>query len=243
MLQLNSVSVTYNEKVQAVRNVSFQAAQGEFIGIIGPSGSGKSSLLKAINLLVQPCSGQILLDGRHVTGAGGRDLRRLRRDIGFVFQNYNLIERLTVIENVLLGKLGAKSSWESLIGNFKEEEYAHALKALSHVGLSDKAFERASHLSGGQKQRVAIAKALCQRPHIILADEPVSSLDLATSAVVMEYFERVNRKKNMTILVNLHDVTLAKKYCRRILALKEGQLIFDGATEALSDEKLNEIYH
>lgn len=242
MLEVNALSVTYNEKVQAVRQVSFAAKQGEFIGIIGPSGSGKSSLLKALNLLVPPSEGQILLGGRDVTSLKGKSLRSLRRDIGFVFQNYNLIERLTVIENVLLGKLGIKSSWQSLLGNFSEEEYAHALKALSHVGLSDKAFERSSDLSGGQKQRVAIAKALCQRPHIILADEPVSSLDVATSRVVMEYFSLVNLKKNMTILVNLHDVDLAKKYCRRILALKEGRLIFDETTEALSDEKLNEIY-
>lgn len=242
MLKLENISVLYDGKVLAVDNVSLDIHQGEFIGIIGSSGSGKSSLLKTINLLVKPSKGSIYLDDVNITKLNNKELRDIRKNIGFVFQDYNLIDRSTVLENVLIGRLGYKSSFKSLFGIFSDDDYNRASIALRQVGLSEKIFERADQLSGGQKQRVAIAKTLCQRPRIILADEPVASLDISTSQNVMEYFKRVNEKKNMTILINLHDVNLAKKYCNRIIALKKGQIVFDGKAGDLSGDTLKRIY-
>lgn len=242
MLRLENVTVLYDEKVLAVDDVNLDINQGEFIGIIGSSGSGKSSLLKTINLLVRPTKGNIYLDDINITQLSNKKLRDIRKSIGFVFQDYNLIDRSTVLENVLIGRLGYKSSFKSLFGIFSEDDYNRASTALRQVNLSEKIFERADQLSGGQKQRVAIAKTLCQRPKIILADEPVASLDISTSQVVMEYFKRVNEKKNMTILINLHDVNLAKKYCDRIIALKKGKVVFDGKAGDLKDDILKRIY-
>lgn len=242
MLRLENITVLYDGKVLAVDDVSLDISQGEFIGIIGSSGSGKSSLLKTINLLVRPSKGNIYLDNVDITKLNNKELRSIRKNIGFVFQDYNLIDRSTVLENVLIGRLGYKSSFKSLFGIFNEDDYNRASTALRQVGLSEKIFERADQLSGGQKQRVAIAKTLCQRPKIILADEPVASLDISTSQTVMDYFKRVNEKKNMTILINLHDVNLAKKYCDRIIALRKGKIVFDGKAGDLSDEILKTIY-
>lgn len=242
MLKLENISVIYNKDLLAVDNISLEIAQGEFIGVIGSSGGGKSTLLKTINLLVKPASGKVYLDDRDLTGLDKKELRLLRREIGFVFQDYNLIGRSSVIENVLIGRLGYKSSLKSIFGIFSDDDYKRAAKALRQVGLEDKMFQRADNLSGGQKQRVAIAKTLCQRPKIVLADEPVASLDIATSQNIMEYFKKVNEKKNMTIIINLHDVNLAKKYCDRIVALKKGKLIFDGGPGEIDDELLTKIY-
>lgn len=242
MLKLENVSVIYDNKVLAVDDVSLEVEQGEFIGVIGSSGSGKSTLLKTINLLVRPASGKVILGDRDITSLGKKELRLIRREIGFVFQDYNLIDRSTVIENVLIGRLGYKSSFKSILGMFSEDDYERAARALRQVGLEDKMFQRADNLSGGQMQRVAIAKTLCQRPKIILADEPVASLDVASSQTIMEYFKKVNEKKNMTIMINLHDVNLAKKYCDRIIALKKGKLVFDGEEGEIDDALLRKIY-
>lgn len=242
MLRLENVTLIYDGKVLAVDDISLQIDQGEFVGIIGSSGSGKSSLLKTINLLQKPTKGRVYLDDMDLTKLSNKELRLIRRDIGFVFQDYNLIDRSTVLENVLIGRLGYKSSFKSLLGIFTEDDYNRASIALKQVGLSEKIFERADQLSGGQKQRVAIAKTLCQRPRIILADEPVASLDISSSYTVMEYFKKVNEKKNMTIIINLHDVNLAKKYCDRIIALKGGKVVFDGKVGELSDDILKGIY-
>lgn len=242
MLKLENVSVIYNKNLLAVDDVSLNIEQGEFIGVIGSSGSGKSSLLKTINLLVKPSSGRVYLDHRDITNMDKKQLRLVRREIGFVFQDYNLIDRSTVIENVLIGRLAYKSSFKSIFGIFNKDDYERAARALRQVGLEDKMFQRADNLSGGQKQRVAIAKTLCQRPKIVLADEPVASLDVSTSQNVMEYFKKVNEKKNMTIIINLHDVNLAKKYCERIIGLKEGRLVFDGGPGDIDNELLRKIY-
>ena len=212
MLKLENITVLYDGKVLAVDDVSLEIQQGEFVGIIGSSGSGKSSLLKTINLLVKPSKGKIYLDDLDITKLNTSELKSIRRNIGFIFQDYNLIDRSTVLDNVLIGRLGYKSSLKSILGLFSDDDYERASIALRQVALTEKMFERADQLSGGQKQRVAIAKTLCQRPKIILADEPVSSLDVATAKVIMEYFKKVNEKKNMTIMINLHDVNLAKKY-------------------------------
>lgn len=242
MLRLEDVSVIYDKKVLALDQVSMTVDQGEFLGIIGSSGSGKSTLLKAINLLVRPSGGRIYMGDKNICSLNNKDLRLVRRDIGFIFQDYNLIDRLTVLDNVVMGRLGYKSSLKSLLGIFTDEEYERATRALRQVGLSERTFHRGDQLSGGQKQRVAIAKALCQRPQIILADEPVASLDVASAELVMDYFKKVNEKKNMTIMINLHDVNLAKRYCQRIIALKNGKIFYDGKAGDLSDEILRAIY-
>lgn len=243
MLKLENITVSYNNKTNALEDVYLNIEQGEFIGIIGLSGSGKSTLLKAINLLVRPERGKIFIGDKEITSLNTKDLLKIRREIGFVFQDYNLIDRLSVLENVLVGRLGYKSSFKSTLGLFDDEDYQLATKALNRVGLTEKMFERGDQLSGGQKQRVAIAKILCQNPKIILADEPVSSLDQTTSSIVMDYFKIINEKKNKTIIVNLHDVNLAKKYCNRIIALKDGRIVFDGKVGDIDDRLLEEIYH
>ena len=242
MLELKGVKVVYDKKIIALKDVDLKIDQGEFIGVIGSSGSGKSTLLKTINLLVRPSGGQVLLDGRDISSVSPKGLREIRRDIGFIFQDYNLIERSTVLENVLIGRLPYTPTFKSLLGIFKEDDYNRASIALRQVGLLDKVFKKADDLSGGEKQRVAIAKTLCQRPRMILADEPVASLDRSTSQDVMEYFKKVNEKKNITILINLHDVALALKYSKRILAIKDGMIIFDGKPGELDEGILKEIY-
>ncbi|SHH35093.1 phosphonate ABC transporter ATP-binding protein [Sporanaerobacter acetigenes] len=242
MLKIEDLTVSYDGKTLAIDNINTEIKQGEFVGIIGSSGSGKSTLLKSINLLVKPLSGKVYIDDVDITKLNNSQLRNIRRQIGFVFQDYNLIEKSTVIDNVLIGRLGYKSSLKSFFGLFNDEDYESASNALKQVGLSKKMFERAEELSGGQKQRVAIAKTLCQEPKIILADEPVSSLDIATSQSIMDYFKVINDEKNITIMINLHDVNLAKKYCHRIIALKNGKILYDGEVGDLRDELLKELY-
>lgn len=242
MLNLENISVSYDGRLLALEDINLNIKQGEFIGIIGSSGSGKSTLLKSINLLVKPLKGKIYLDNIDITKLSTSKLRDIRRSIGFVFQDYNLIDRSSVLDNVLIGRLGYKSSFKSFLGIFSDDDYQRATTALRQVGLREKMFQRADQLSGGQKQRVAIAKTLCQRPKIILADEPVASLDVSTSQTVMDYFQRVNKKKNITILINLHDVNLAKKYCERIIALKDGKIVYDGEVGDLNDDILRKVY-
>lgn len=242
MLELKGIKVVYDKKIVALKDVDLKIEQGEFIGVIGSSGSGKSTLLKTINLLVRPTEGEVLIDGKDITSISSKELRKIRADIGFIFQDYNLIERSTVLENVLIGRLPYTTTFKSLLGIFKDDDYERAQIALRQVGLSDKIFKKADDLSGGEKQRVAIAKTLCQRPRMILADEPVASLDRASSQSVMEYFKKVNEKKNITILINLHDVDLALKYSHRILAIKDGRIIFDGKPGELDERILKELY-
>lgn len=243
MIKLEDISVIYDKKVLAVNNINLSINRGEFLGIIGSSGSGKSSLVKTINLLVKPSKGNIFVDGKNITHLNPKELRSVRREIGLIFQDYNLVDRSTVLDNVLTGRLGYMSSFNSLFGLFGDEDYEKASTALRQVGLREKMFVRGDQLSGGQKQRVAIARTLCQNPKIILADEPVSSLDISTAEIVMDYFKKINEKKGITIVINLHDVNLAKKYCSRIIALKEGKIIFDGKAGDVDDRVLKEIYH
>ena len=242
MLKLEGLTVSYDGKTLAIDNINAEIRQGEFVGIIGSSGSGKSTLLKSINLLVKPSNGKVYIDDVDIMELNNSQLRNIRRQIGFVFQDYNLIEKTTVLDNVLIGRLGYKSSLKSFFGLFNDEDYKSASKALRQVGLSEKIFKRAEELSGGQKQRVAIAKTLCQEPKIILADEPVASLDIATSENIMNYFKVINCEENITILINLHDVNLAKKYCNRIIALKNGKILYYGKGGDLKDEFLKELY-
>ena len=241
MLEIKNLTVEYGN-FRAIDNVSFTIKDGEFVAVIGSSGGGKSSLMKAINLLVKPKSGSIKIDDEEMTALSSRKLRMKRRKIGFVFQDYNLIDRLSVIENVLTGRLGYKSSLKSLLGMFSKEEYENAEKALEKVGLSEKLFVRGDELSGGQKQRVAIAKALVQEPKIILADEPVASLDVNSSKIIMEYFKEINRVQGITVIINIHDVNIALKYADRVIALKKGKIVFDGKGSEITDDVLKRVY-
>ena len=241
MLEIKNLTVEYGN-FRAIDNVSFTIKDGEFVAVIGSSGGGKSSLMKAINLLVKPKSGSIKIDDEEMTALSSRKLRMKRRKIGFVFQYYNLIDRLSVIENVLTGRLGYKSSLKSLLGIFSKEEYENAEKALEKVGLSKKLFVRGDELSGGQKQRVAIAKALVQEPKIILADEPVASLDVNSSKIIMEYFKEINRVQGITVIINIHDVNIALKYADRVIALKKGKIVFDGKGSEITDDVLKRVY-
>lgn len=241
MLEIKNLTVEYGN-FRAIDNVSFTIKDGEFVAVIGSSGGGKSSLMKAINLLVKPKSGSIKIDEEEMTALSSRKLRMKRRKIGFVFQYYNLIDRLSVIENVLTGRLGYKSSLKSLLGIFSKEEYENAEKALEKVGLSKKLFVRGDELSGGQKQRVAIAKALVQEPKIILADEPVASLDVNSSKIIMEYFKEINRVQGITVIINIHDVNIALKYADRVIALKKGKIVFDGKGSEITDDVLKRVY-
>lgn len=241
MLEIKNLTVEYGN-FRAIDNISFTVKDGEFVAVIGSSGGGKSSLMKAINLLVKSKSGSIKIDGEEMTTLSSRKLRMKRRKIGFVFQDYNLIDRLSVIENVLTGRLGYKSSLKSLLGIFSKEEYENAEKALEKVGLSEKLFVRGDELSGGQKQRVAIAKALVQEPKIILADEPVASLDVNSSKIIMEYFKEINRVQGITVIINIHDVNIALKYADRVIALKKGKIVFDGKGSEITDDVLKRVY-
>lgn len=242
MLKLEHLYVSYDGKRDILKDINLEVEGGEWIGVIGRSGSGKSTLLRSVNLLVRPRAGRVLIQNVDLLELNLRQLRNIRRTIGFVFQDYNLIDSLTVMENVLISRLGYRNVLQSLLGIYTEMDYKRAEKAILRVGLEDKRFEKARNLSGGQKQRVAIAKTLCQDADIILADEPVASLDPGTTIQIMEYFKRIHEAKKKTLLINLHNVDLAKKYCQRIIAIDEGRIIYDGAAGELSDEIIQRLY-
>jgi len=238
----NLTKVYERGQVVALRDLSFTVEKGEFLVVIGLSGSGKSTLLRCINRLIEPTKGKIWLDGTEITRLSPRQMRRMRRRIGMIFQHFNLIKRATVMTNVLTGRLGYNPTWRTLLGLFPKEDRELALKNLERVGLSDKAYVRADELSGGQQQRVGIARALMQEPELLLADEPVSALDPATSHSVMQYLEQMNKEDGVTVLASLHFLSLARRYGTRIIALKDGALVFDGPPEAIDDAKFKEIY-
>lgn len=242
MLQIRHLTHVYEGGVQALTDVSFDVKPGEFLVIIGLSGSGKSTLMRCINRLVEPTSGQVLLDGVDVTAASRDDLRLIRRRIAMVFQHFNLVKRSTVLTNVLSGRLGYMHTAPSLLHRFSQEDLDRAKAALTRVGIAEKADARADELSGGQQQRVGIARALMQEPEIMLADEPVSALDPATSHSVLKYLEQINREDGITVMCNLHFLDLARRYGTRIIALKGGRLIFDGLPTEIDRVRFKEIY-
>jgi phosphonate transport system ATP-binding protein len=231
----------YAGSVRALDDVSLEVRDGEFLVLIGLSGSGKSTLLRCINRLVEPTSGRILLDGADITAAQGGDLRKARRGIGMIFQQFNLVRRSSVLTNVLTGRLGYVSQWQGMLGHFGEDDYRRALNNLERVGLRDRAHQRADRLSGGQQQRVAIARALMQEPKIMLADEPVASLDPATSHSVLKYLQQINRE-GMTVICSLHFLSLARTYGTRVIALKAGKLMFDGLPSEIDAQRFQSIY-
>ncbi|MGE5085847.1 MAG: phosphonate ABC transporter ATP-binding protein [Bacillota bacterium] len=242
-LSVKNLTKTYPNGVHALRGVSFDVQKGEFLVVIGLSGSGKSTLMRCLNRLQTPTSGEVFFEGSEVAQAKSEsDIRDLRRKMGMIFQHFNLIPRQSVLKNVLMGRLGQKATWPSLLGLFSEQEKSEAMRNLTLVGIADKASLRADQLSGGQKQRVAIARALTQSPTLLLADEPVASLDPATCHVVMDYLKKINQELGITVIANLHFLSLVRKYATRVIALKEGQIVFTGKPEEITEEWFQRIY-
>jgi len=241
MLKVENLVKVYPNGTQALKDVSFEVADGEFLAVIGLSGSGKSTLLRCINRLIEPTSGKITWNGIDVTDKNA-NLRMIRRQIGMVFQQFNLVKRSSVLTNVLTGRLGYVSSFQSLLGYFSPEDYKRAMSNLEQVGLSEKAHVRADSLSGGQQQRVGIARALMQEPKLILADEPVASLDPVLAHSILKYLEILNKEHGITVLCSLHFLDLVHRYATRAIALKDGKLVFEGLPHEIDDAQFKAIY-
>lgn len=240
MLRIENLTKVYPNGTRALDGVSLQIPTGQFVAVIGLSGSGKSTLMRCVNRLIEPTSGEVFLDDVEITAA--TDLRLVRRRIAMIFQHFNLVKRSTVLMNVLSGRLGYRSSLASLLHIFPSEDYNDARACLARVGLTDKESQRADTLSGGQQQRVGIARALMQNPEVILADEPVASLDPATAHSVLNHLEQMNKRDGMTVLCNLHFLSLARRYADRVVALKAGRIVFDGSPDEIDDERFKQIY-
>ena len=242
ILEFKNVSKTYNNVTKALTDVSFSVDEGEFVSIIGPSGSGKSTILRCINRLVDATQGVIIFDEQDVTRASKGEIRHIRKKTGMIFQHYNLVDRLSVIENVLHGRLGHKSTMTGVVGYYTEPEKEIAFQILDKLGLTEQAYKRCDELSGGQKQRVGIARSLMQEPRLILCDEPIASLDPSSSKVIMDHLSEINRTMNITCIFNLHQVDVAMKYSKRIIGITLGRIVYDGPPDRLSTSKIHEIY-
>jgi len=247
ILSVKNLTKTYANGVQALKGVSFDVKKGEFLVVIGLSGSGKSTLLRCINRLHDPTDGEVLFDvDSHkvdiVKLEDKKEIRWLRTKVGMIFQHFNLIPRQTVLKNVLMGALSHTSTMKSFFNLFEQDDKTRAMKYLSLVGISDKANIRADQLSGGQQQRVAIARALTQNPRLLLADEPVASLDPATCHTVMDYLRKVNQELGITIICNLHFLSLVRQYATRVIALKGGELVYEGSPQNIDDAWFEKIY-
>lgn len=241
MLRIQNLTKVYPSGTQALKDVSFDVQDGEFMVVIGLSGSGKSTLLRCINRLIEPTEGKIFWNDTDITAAPQAELRLIRRNIGMVFQQFNLVKRSSVLTNVLSGRLGYVNPWLSLLGFWPEEEKKRAIRALERVGIAEKADIRADNLSGGQQQRVGIARALMQEPKLILADEPVASLDPVLSHSILQYLEILN-KEGITVICSLHFLDLVHRYATRVVALKDGYKVFEGTAKEIDHAKFKEIY-
>lgn len=241
MLRVEHLTKVYPSGTVALKDVSFDVNDGEFLVVIGLSGSGKSTLLRCINRLIEPTEGRILWDDIDITKASTNELRRLRRQIGMVFQQFNLVKRSSVMTNVLSGRLGYANPWLSLLGIWSREDRNRAIHALERVGIADKAGNRADALSGGQQQRVGIARTLMQEPKLILADEPVASLDPVLAHSILQYLEGLN-KEGITIICSLHFLDLVHRYATRVIGLKDGVKVFEGLPQEIDRAKFKEIY-
>ena len=241
MIEFENVSVTYRGGLTALRNVDLTIEDGEFVVVVGLSGAGKSTLLRALNGLI-PAEGSIKVDGVEVVGASPKTLREVRSNIGMIFQTFNLALRTTVLNNVLMGRLSAVPSWRSTLGIWPAEDKEIAMQALERVGIVEKAYVRASDLSGGQQQRVGIARALAQEPTVMLADEPVAALDPVTSHRVMGDLARINEELGITTLINLHFIDLAQEWGKRLIGLRDGELVYDGDIADVDESTFQEIY-
>ena len=236
------LSKVYPNGFRALDDINVEIKKGEFVAIIGSSGAGKSTFIRSINRLVQPSTGSVIINGVNTTSSRGSDLRHLRLDVAMIFQQFNLVKRLSVLRNVLMGRLGYKNGLGSFYPVFTKADVDLALNSLQRLGIAEKAYVRADRLSGGQQQRVAIARALAQQPGVMLADEPVASLDPETSLVVLDILKRINREDGITTLVNLHQLDLAQHYADRVVGFKAGRMIFDGRPDEVTREVYERVY-
>ena len=242
LLKFENVSKKYPNGVRALKDVCFEVKEGEFVSIIGPSGSGKSTILRAVNKLITISGGTVSLDGVSVSEQRGKNLRRLRREVGMIFQNYNLVYSLSVLQNVLHGCLGYMGGIRGVFGRYTEEEKKRAIELLGELGMEKYCYNRASDLSGGQKQRVGIARAVMQEPKLLLCDEPIASLDPSSAKTIMDLLRDMTQRRNITCMVNLHQLDVALKYSTRIIGLSKGEIVFDGAPDELNDYFIERIY-
>jgi phosphonate transport system ATP-binding protein len=242
VITFEDASVTYPGGVQALKNLSLQLGEGEFVVIVGLSGAGKSTLIRAVNGLVPLTSGTCRVGDVVVDARNKRAIRDLRAEVGMIFQTHNLVKRTTVLNNVLMGRLHRTATWRTLLGTYTKDDVERAMQALERVEIVEKAYVRASNLSGGQQQRVGIARALAQEPKVVLADEPTASLDPPTSHIVMRDLKRICRELNITMLVNLHFLDLARAYADRIVGLRAGELVYDGPGAEADEQVFRDIY-
>lgn len=242
LIEFKNVSKVYPNGTRGLQNIDLRIDEGEFVVIVGLSGAGKSTFLRSVNRLHEISEGEIITNNKSITKAKGKELYNIRRDIGMIFQNFNLVRRSSVMRNVLSGRVGYHSTLRMILGLFPKQDKELALDALERVGLKDKAYVRADQLSGGQQQRVSIARALAQEAKVILADEPVASLDPLTTKQVMDDLARINKELNITMIVNLHSVDLAKKYATRIIGLRDGEVVYDGPVADATDDVFEQIY-
>ncbi|NHN34163.1 phosphonate ABC transporter ATP-binding protein [Paenibacillus sp. S3N08] len=242
LLEIRNLKKVYNDGTTALQGVDFKVDRGEFVVVIGSSGAGKSTLLRCINRLVQPSEGSVMFNNMDATKASHSQVRKLRREVGMIFQGFNLIERVSVLTNVLHGRLGYMNQLMGTLGMFSKHDIEEAKKILHRLGLHQQIYKRADELSGGQQQRVGIARALSQQPQLILADEPIASLDPVTSETIMNHLHTICQEDGITCVVNLHQVEVAKKYATRIIGIHKGTVAFDGKPDELSDEVIQHIY-
>lgn len=242
LLELKNVSKTYNNVTKALQDVSFTVEEGEVVSIIGPSGAGKSTLMRCINRLVDATSGSVIFDGQDVTASSKKDLRRLRTKTGMIFQHYNLVDRLSVVSNVLHGRLGHKSTLSGAAGFYSEREKENAFRIIDKLGLLEQAYKPCNELSGGQKQRVGIARALMQEPKLLLCDEPIASLDPSSAKIIMDHLIDINKTMNITVVLNLHQVDVAIKYAKRVIGITAGRVVYDGPAKLLDAKTIHQIY-
>lgn len=242
MIEFIHVNKSYNNQKLALNDLNFKIEKGEFVAIIGPSGAGKSTLLRCVNRMHGISSGQVIVDGIDVSKLSGKDLRDFRQRVGMIFQSFNLVTRMSVLRNVLLVKVPQLNFWQKLTGSFTQQMKHDALEALDRVGILDKAFNRVDQLSGGQQQRVALARTLASHVEVILADEPVASLDPVTARLVLDDLKAINQDLDVTILLNIHHVSLALAYADRVLGIRQGQIVYDGPATGVDAQVLEAIY-
>lgn len=240
-LIIENLTMSFNDNI-VLKNINLEIENGDFVAILGKSGAGKSTFLRCINKLHTPQSGKIYFNSNDILKMNGKKLQKLRQKIAFIFQDYNILDNLYTIDNVLTPFLVNKNFIQSLFGYYNKDDYRLAIKYIEKVGLYEETFKKCKYLSGGQKQRVAIAKAICQKPEILLADEPISNLDEKNATDIMKLFKKLNEKKNITILINLHDVNIAKKYSKKIIGIKNGKISFYKDTESVTDDEIRELY-
>ncbi len=242
LLELKNVSKTYSGGTKALEDVSFSIEEGEIVAIIGPSGAGKSTLMRCINRLIDATEGSVVFDGENITDISKKRLRRVRTKTGMIFQHYNLVERLSVVANVLHGRLGHKSTLSGAVGHYTEKEKEDAFKIIGTLGLTEQAYKPCNALSGGQKQRVGIARALMQEPKLLLCDEPIASLDPSSAKIIMDHLQDINQNMHITVILNLHQVDVATKYAQRIIGITAGHIVYDGPASELDKRIIHEIY-